>query len=111
MVKTLSKFVIFLILGTALLGPAHAKSWIEAAPAEARTDANVIKDESIIIRTDKVFKEVRVANADIADVVVLTDKSFQVMGKASGKTNVMLMTRKNDWSILSMSLLVLIWQA
>jgi len=47
------------------------------------------------MRTDKAFKEVRVANADIADVVVLTDRSFHVLGKDSGKTNVMLYDTKN----------------
>ena len=70
--------------------PASAKSWVDNDSAKKRVAAKVVKDDMILMRTEAAFKEVRVANADIADVVVLTDKSFQVMGKTSGKTNVML---------------------
>jgi len=69
--------------------PALAGVSIDTAD-EARVEASVIKDDLIILRSDDAFKEVRVADADIADVVILTDKSFHVMGKASGRTNVML---------------------
>jgi len=48
------------------------------------------------MRTDTSFAQVRVANADIADVVVLSDRSFQVLGKAGGKTNVMLYDTNNQ---------------
>ncbi|MDB2437952.1 type II and III secretion system protein family protein [Hellea sp.] len=73
-----------------IAGPATAKSWVDNVSAKTRVAASVIKDDMVLMRTELAFKEVRVANADIADVVVLTDKSFQVMGKKSGKTNVML---------------------
>jgi len=70
--------------------PATAKSWVDNNSAKTRVAAKVVKDDMVLMRTEAAFKEVRVANAEIADVVVLTDKSFQVMGKARGKTNVML---------------------
>ena len=73
-----------------IAGPATAKSWVDNVSAKTRVAAKVVKDDMVLMRTETAFKEVRVANADIADVVVLTDKSFQVMGKARGKTNVML---------------------
>jgi len=69
---------------------ATAKSWVDNDSAKKRVAAKVVKDDMVLMRTEAAFKEVRVANAEIADVVVLTDKSFQVMGKTSGKTNVML---------------------
>jgi len=69
---------------------ASAKSWVDSDSAKTRVAAKVVKDDMVLMRTEAAFKEVRVANAEIADVVVLTDKSFQVMGKTSGKTNVML---------------------
>ena len=79
------------LLGAALISaPVSAKSWVDTASTEARVAAKVVKDDIVLMRTKTAFKEVRVANAKIADVVVLTDKSFQVMGKARGKTNVML---------------------
>lgn len=75
---------------TLMSAPASAKSWVDNDSAKKRVAAKVVKDDMVLMRTEAAFKEVRVANADIADVVVLTDKSFQVMGKTSGKTNVML---------------------
>lgn len=79
-----------LTAATLLTTPAAAKSWVDSSASETRVAAKVVKDDMVLMRTESAFKEVRVANADIADVVVLTDKSFQVMGKARGKTNVML---------------------
>ena len=73
-----------------LTTPAAAKSWVDSSSTKARVAAKVIKDDMVLMRTESAFKEVRVANVEIADVVVITDKSFQVMGKARGKTNVML---------------------
>lgn len=73
-----------------IVAPASAKSWVDNSSAKKRVAAKVVKDDMVLMRTESAFKEVRVANAEIADVVVLTDKSFQVMGKARGKTNVML---------------------
>ena len=79
-----------LAIFTLLSAPASAKSWVDNDSAKKRVSAKVVKDDMVLMRTEAAFKEVRVANAEIADVVVLTDKSFQVMGKTSGKTNVML---------------------
>lgn len=77
------------ILSLALAMPAEGKSWIEDMSGQ-RTATSVKIDDIIVMKTDKSFKEVRVANADIADVVVLTDRSFHVTGKRGGKTNVLL---------------------
>ena len=79
-----------LMLASLSAAPAMAKSWVDNASTSARVSTTVTKDDMIVMRTDDAFKEIRVANAEIADVVVLTDKSFQVLGKTSGKTNVML---------------------
>jgi len=81
---------------TTISAPAFAKSWVEQTAPENRVATKVTKDDTIIMRTDQAFKEVRIANAEIADVVVLTDRSFHVMGKTSGKTNVMLYNEHNQ---------------
>lgn len=73
----------------------HAGAWVDTAAAGQRTSTTVTKDDSIVMRTDEAFKEVRVADAKIADIVVLTDRSFQVLGKKAGKTNVMLYDKQN----------------
>ena len=86
------KFLTAILLTTAcaIAQPAFAKSWIETAPSGARTQADVTKGAPVVMRTDTAFSDIMVADADIADVVVLTDRSFHLMGKTSGKTNIML---------------------
>lgn len=69
---------------------AAATSWVDHDITKDRTNTSVLKNDTILMRTEKAFKEIRVSNTAVADVVVLTDKSFQVMGKKGGKTNVML---------------------
>lgn len=83
------KLLIGSILSACLMGTASAKSWIEDM-SEARSSTSVNIDDLIVMKTDKAFKEIRVANADIADVVVLTNRSFHVTGKQGGKTSVLL---------------------
>lgn len=88
-------FIITLACSTLLSTPAIAKSWVDTQTSE-RSSTSVVKDDTLVMRTDTSFAQVRVANADIADVVVLSDRSFQVLGKAGGKTNVMLYDRDNQ---------------
>ncbi|WP_418152464.1 pilus assembly protein N-terminal domain-containing protein [Litorimonas sp. RW-G-Af-16] len=87
---TLRTFALSLLIGASLNAPVHAKPWVDKATQKSRVATNVVKDDMIVMRTDQAFKEVRVANVDIADVVILSDKSFQLLGKSGGKTNVML---------------------
>lgn len=96
MSSTLKSIALTCVLSTGLLTtPAFAKSWVEDQTT-VRSKANVIMDDTIVLRTDTPFKQVRVANADIADVVVLTDQSFHVLGKTRGKTSVMLYDDANS---------------
>ena len=87
--KLTSKLLLTALAIGTLAAPAQAKSWIDDLTG-SRSATSVKIDDLIVMRTDKAFKEVRVANADIADVVVLTDQSFHLTGKKGGKTNVML---------------------
>lgn len=84
-----------LALTTALSTSALAKSWVDTQTSE-RSSTSVTKDDTLVMRTDTAFSQIRVANAEIADVVVLSDKSFQVLGKSGGKTNVMLYDHANQ---------------
>jgi len=85
----LNPFIATLACSVMISTPVFAKSWVDTKTSE-RLATSVIKDDTLVMRTDTPFAQIRVANADIADVVVLSDKSFQVLGKAGGKTNVML---------------------
>lgn len=88
-----------LTLATCLLGltsAAHAGAWVDTRTGGDRSSTSVTKDDTLVMRTDTAFAQVRVANAEIADVVVLSDRSFQLLGKSGGKTNVMLYDRENQ---------------
>ena len=81
-----------LVVGCAALAlsvPATAGVRVEDAGAN-RVSAKVVKDDMIVMRADAPFSEVRVADPRYADVVILSDRSFHLMGKAQGRTNVML---------------------
>ena len=90
MIRTLTFLPALLLASACLTVPAQAKSWVDMDTQKSRVSASVTKNDMVVMRTDSAFKEVRVGNPDVADVVVLSDKSFQLMGKAGGKTNVML---------------------
>ena len=74
--------------------PASAKAWVEASAQINTVNAKVVKDGNITLKSDIPFSEVRVAESDIADVVVLTNHSFLVTGKTRGKTSVMIYDNK-----------------
>lgn len=88
-------FIATLVCSAFLSTPALSKSWVDKKSSE-RTATSVVKDDTLVMRTDTSFAQVRVANAEIADVVVLSDRSFQVLGKSGGKTNVMLYDEDNQ---------------
>ena len=78
-------------LGALLLAPvANAGTRVDTARSLDRVRADVTVNDMVVLNTDLAFAEVRVANPDVADVVVMSDHSFQVLGKGGGKTNVML---------------------
>ena len=79
-----------LLLSASLAAPVAAGTRIDTAKTDARVRADVTVDDMVVMRTDVAFAEVRVANPDVADVVIMSDRSFQVLGKGGGKTNVML---------------------
>ncbi len=84
-----------LFLSTAALSllsasPLYAGTRIDTQRSLDRVRADVTVDDMIVLNTEVPFAEVRVANPDVADVVIMTDRSFQVLGKGGGKTNVML---------------------
>jgi pilus assembly protein CpaC len=74
--------------------PAFAKSWVQTQENVDQISADVVIDGTITLRSDEVFSEVRVANTDIADVVILSDKSFYINGKDRGRTSVMVYDKK-----------------
>jgi len=85
---------LILAVFVAVQSPASAKAWVEASTETNAVNAQVVKDGNITLKSDTPFSEVRVAESDIADVVVLTNHSFLVTGKTRGKTSVMIYDNK-----------------
>jgi len=90
MIKTRLCALATALMLSAMTMPSYAGTWVDTQSETSRVSTQVVKDDMVVLRTDKAFKEIHVADAKIADVVVLSDQSFQVLGKAGGKTNVML---------------------
>jgi len=84
--KLLSVLAVSLL---ALNAPAYGKAWVEEAPQKDKTVANVVKNETLTLRTDSAFSEIKVADSDVADIVVLSDKSFHIVGKGQGRTSIL----------------------
>ena len=95
----MKQFLTSLTVSTCLIAiapAAFAGAWVDTQTGGDRTSTSVTKDDTLVMRTDTSFAQVRVANAEIADVVVLSDRSFQLLGKSGGKTNVMLYDTDNQ---------------
>ena len=92
MTKTLISCFSFMMLATTHV---YAGIWIDNEGHTQKSSTTVIKDDTITMRTEKPFTQIRVANSEIVDVAVVTDKSFHLMGKQGGKTNIMLYDEEN----------------
>src|SRR5579859_4845113 len=55
---------------------------------QAAQTINLPLNKSQVLRVSEPVKKVTVGNAEIVDAVPLTDRSFYVLGKAVGTTNV-----------------------
>ena len=86
--KTLLSSALLAVFMTGAV-PATAKAWVEASVETVSVEAKVVKDGNITLKSDTPFSEVRVSESSIADVVILTNRSFLVTGKTRGKTSVM----------------------
>ena len=50
-----------------------------------------LKGGKVAVESDDTFSEISIANPDIADIYMLTDKSIYVLGKKPGRTTLMLL--------------------
>ncbi|PHR91806.1 MAG: general secretion pathway protein [Robiginitomaculum sp.] len=94
MAKVLKKSLLIctaaVVMCGALAPQAIAKSWVESGQASNQIEANLVKGGTLVLKSDTAFSEVRVVDSSVADIVVLSDKSFQLRGKDRGKTSVMI---------------------
>ena len=90
-----SLFMCAAVISSGMIAPqVSAKSWVETKQVLDTVNADLVKNGSLVMKSDVVFSEVRVVDTSIADIVVLTDKSFQLRGKDQGKTSVMIYDKK-----------------
>ena len=67
------------------------KGVYQVQPSSERIDVKVVLHKSETIRIDKPFTEALVGNADVADVVPLTDRSIYIVGRKIGVTRLALL--------------------
>ena len=56
-----------------------------------RSVFEVLTNSAVAVESDETFSEISIANPDIADIYMLTDKSIYVIGKQPGRTTLMLL--------------------
>lgn len=88
--KNITSFLSLTAIALCISSPAMGKSWIESPSAETRTEARLTTGQPVVMRTESPFTNIMVADEKVADVVVLTDRSFHLQGKTNGRTNIML---------------------
>ena len=70
---------------------ASPQSVYQVQPLSERIDVKVVLHKSETIRIDKPFAEALVGNADVADVVPLSDRSIYIVGRKIGVTRLALL--------------------
>ncbi len=89
-------------LCTALTGapaPGLAATLLLSDDSMHAGELSVPMDKSQILRLDVPFADLLIGNADIADVMALSDRSIYILGKAAGSTSLMVYGR--DKSLLA----------
>lgn len=99
----LSAFAVIFIFSASL--PAHAEkksparpkaSVYHVEPSAERLDIQVTLHMSETIRVGEAFTEALVGNAEVADVVPLTDRSLHIVGRKVGVTRLSLLDREKQ---------------
>lgn len=86
-------------LKAALVGFAVVATTVPAASAEtlkvmsgaATRNLNVPMNRAIVVESDQPFAELSIANANIADISTLSDRSIYILGKSPGNTTLTLL--------------------
>ncbi len=86
----------FLGLALSLAGgaaPVRAQSGsiVRLMEGERTSRINLVVDRALVMESDIPFKEVSVANPDIADIATLSERTVYLLGKKPGRTNVTLL--------------------
>ncbi|HXV25089.1 MAG TPA: type II and III secretion system protein family protein [Alphaproteobacteria bacterium] len=92
MFRMLKYAILGLAIGTAsVLGAGSAEAQtqpqIQAQDFQHAGEFHVPLNKSQILRIDRPFSDLLVGNAEVADVLALTNRSIYVLGKAPGSTN------------------------
>ncbi|MGI1660769.1 type II and III secretion system protein family protein [Palleronia sp. KMU-117] len=88
-----------IFLKAALLGLAVTMTGVSTASAqtiqvmtgEASSSLNVPMNRAVVVESDIPFAEISIANAAIADISTLSDRTIYVLGKAPGRTTLTLL--------------------
>ncbi|WP_417248215.1 type II and III secretion system protein family protein [Celeribacter sp.] len=82
------------LLGCAIIGTMPTGAFAEKLRVMTGSPSgslNVPMNRAVVIESDEPFAEISVANAEIADISTLSDRSIYVLGRAPGRTTMTLL--------------------
>ena len=92
--KTLMAAMVFAASGLALAPTTEAQSAQLTVEQPTANVVDVIIDQAVVINSDQPFREISVAQPNIADVAGINDRSLYVLGKTPGVTTLTLLDEK-----------------
>ncbi|SLN32312.1 Type II secretion system protein D precursor [Aquimixticola soesokkakensis] len=90
MLKILKAGLISLAVMSATSGVATADK-LKVMSGSTSDELNVPMNRAVVVESDEPFAEISVANASIADISTLSDRSIYVLGRAPGQTTMTLL--------------------
>lgn len=91
---TLDRFLKAALVGFALTmttAPATQAQTLRVMQGEAASTLSVPMNRAVVVESETPFAEISIANANIADISTLSDRTIYVLGKAPGRTTLTLL--------------------
>lgn len=80
-----------LSIGAASMAPTYAQSTLKVMRGATSNTIKVSVNRAIVMESEESFAELSVANAGIADIATLSDRTIYVLGKTPGRTTLTLL--------------------
>jgi pilus assembly protein CpaC len=80
-----------LSIGAASIAPTYAQSTLKVMRGATSNSIKVSVNRAIVMESEESFAELSVANAGIADIATLSDRTIYVLGKKPGRTTLTLL--------------------
>ena len=90
-IKTLVQAALIGCAATMAAAPAATAETLRVMSGATSSVLNVPMNRAVVVESDVIFAELSIANASIADISTLSDRTIYVLGKAPGRTTLTLL--------------------